>query len=88
MKRKVVALATALAASDVAFAAPADAGCESRPMVSYCDGPIQPDGSWQRCFSNSPVWGGGGGWIAGSNCYRTGPGPDNYPWAPQYHIDP
>jgi hypothetical protein len=85
---RIAIVVSVLTATCVGFAAPASAGCESRPMVSYCDGPAQPDGSWQRCFSNQPVWGGGGGWIAGANCYQTGPGPDNYPWAPQYRILP
>jgi hypothetical protein len=62
-------------------------GMRVAAMVSYCDAPIQPDGSWQRCSNNTPVWG-GAGWVGGSNCYQVGPGPDPYPWAPQYHIDP
>ncbi|MDQ1250381.1 MAG: hypothetical protein QG597_4760, partial [Actinomycetota bacterium] len=79
----------AMLAAGVSVAAPASAGCEQRPFVGYCDGPIQPDGSWQRCFNNQPVWNRDiGTWIGGSNCYQVGPGPDSYPWAPQYHIDP
>jgi hypothetical protein len=97
--RHSVNVAAAVAASalmlvGVGFAAQANAwptppppGCEQRFMVSYCDGPIQADGSWQRCFENQQVWNPGlGTWIGGSNCYQVGPGPDPIPWAPQYHI--
>ena len=81
-------------AAGIGFAAQANAwptppppGCEQRPFVAYCDGPIQADGSWQRCFENQEVWNPSiGTWIGGSNCYQVGPGPDPHPWAPQYHI--
>jgi hypothetical protein len=34
----------------IASAAPANAGCMYGGLViSKCDGPIQPDGTWQRC---------------------------------------
>lgn len=94
VKVRVGFIASALAASGVAavgFAAPASADqfCEPRAMVSYCDGPVRADGSWRRCFYNSPTWGGGGGWVAGGNCYDVpGAGQDPYPWAPQDHLAP
>lgn len=34
----------------IAAAPPAGAGCQyGGPIISKCDGPIQPDGTWQRC---------------------------------------
>jgi hypothetical protein len=68
-----------MAATGISVAAPASAGCEPRPFVTYCDKPIRPDGSWRRCFYND-----GGG----ANCYDVaGFGLDPYPWAPPEHID-
>lgn len=96
MKNGLAALISALAATGAGLvvATPANAwptppppGCEQRTLVSYCDGPVQPDGSWQRCFDNQPLWvPETGSYVGGSNCYQVGPGPDPYPWAPQYHI--
>jgi hypothetical protein len=49
--KSVVLLAgAALAVSGVALAAPASAGCESQAFASYYDGPVRPDGTWDRCF--------------------------------------
>ena len=93
MRVSLAIVVAAMVTSGICAAAPANAwptppppGCEQRPMISYCDGPIQADGSWQRCFENQPMWTNGVGYVGGSNCYQTGPGPDRYPWAPQYHI--
>ena len=94
VKVAIGGMGVGLAAAGIGVAAPANAwptppppGCEQRPMVSYCDGPIQADGSWQRCFENQEVWSRAGQtWIGGTNCYQVGPGPDPLPWAPQYHI--
>ena len=34
----------------IASAPPASAGCQyGGPVISKCDGPVQPDGTWQRC---------------------------------------
>ena len=46
-----VALATVLTAGGlIAGAPPARAGCQNGGLVaSKCDGPVQPDGTWQRC---------------------------------------
>lgn len=34
----------------IALAPPASAGCQYGGLVaSKCDGPVQPDGTWQRC---------------------------------------
>jgi hypothetical protein len=54
MKRGIVAgLATLLMAAGVIASAPsANAGCHyGGPVISKCDGPVQPDGTWQRCVA-------------------------------------
>jgi hypothetical protein len=54
MKRGIVAgLAPLLMAADlIAAAPPASAGCQyGGPVISKCDGPVQPDGTWQRCVA-------------------------------------
>jgi hypothetical protein len=41
-----------MAAGLIAAAPPASAGClYGGPVLSKCDGPVQPDGSWQRCVA-------------------------------------
>jgi hypothetical protein len=41
-----------MAAELIAIAPPASAGCQyGGPVISKCDGPVQPDGSWQRCVA-------------------------------------
>jgi hypothetical protein len=52
MKRCIVgALAAPLmAAGLITSAPPASAGCQYGGLfISKCDGPVQPDGTWQRC---------------------------------------
>jgi hypothetical protein len=52
MKRCIVgALAALLMATGlVTSAPPAGAGCQyGGHFISKCDGPVQPDGTWQRC---------------------------------------
>ena len=73
----------------IATAPPASAGCV--PYVRQtllCDGPIQPDGSWQRCLPlpDTP--------YDGLRCWLLGPG-HAQPWQiytnpplPVDHIDP
>jgi hypothetical protein len=54
MKRCIVGgfAALLLAAQLLAAAPPASAGCQyGGPVLSKCDGPIQPDGTWQRCVA-------------------------------------
>jgi hypothetical protein len=54
MKRCGVAGLTVLlmAAELIAVAPAASAGClYGGPVISKCDGPIQPDGTWQRCVA-------------------------------------
>ena len=37
-----------------AAAPPANAGCQyGGPVLSKCDGPVQPDGTWQRCVTST-----------------------------------
>lgn len=90
MKVRLAIVVATMAATGVGIAVPASAGCEPRPLVSYRDQPIRPDGSWRRCFWNSPIVNGNGqmGSLGGGNCYDVaGPGLDLYPWAPQNHLD-
>lgn len=52
MKRCVVATVAAVltAAGSMALAPPAAAGCHyGGAVISKCDGPVQPDGTWERC---------------------------------------
>jgi hypothetical protein len=56
MKRCIVGGLAALlmAAGLIAAAPPASAGCiYGGPVLSKCDGPIQPDGTWQRCLATT-----------------------------------
>lgn len=86
----VVLMAGALVVS----APPASAGClYGGPVISKCDGPIQPDGTWQRCtavFSYVPS-GLSSHLVPVKRCDLMGPGHD-YPWDftftdPPTHID-
>lgn len=47
---RLAVVAAVLAVAGVGFAAPAAAGCEGQAFAQYCDGPIRPDGTWDRCF--------------------------------------
>ena len=52
MKRCIVGASAALlmAAGLITSAPPAGAGClYGGAFISKCDGPVQPDGTWQRC---------------------------------------
>ncbi len=41
-----------IAAGPIVSAPPAGAGClYGGPVLSKCDGPVQPDGTWQRCVA-------------------------------------
>jgi hypothetical protein len=91
-------LAAALLSGGIASAPPASAGCQSAtPADTYCDGPIAPDGTWQRCHQNAggyrTYWGRN---VYGpvhpptNRCYQVDPA---QPWPPlplgqpQYHVD-
>ena len=95
MKRCIVGGLAALlmAAGPIAAAPPASAGClYGGPVLSKCDGPIQPDGTWQRCVATTQ-------WIPSGlsthlvpvkNCGLMGPGqqPLDFTFAdPPAHID-
>lgn len=54
MKRWMVAGSAGLLMTAQLFVAapPADAGClYGGPVISKCDGPVQPDGTWERCVA-------------------------------------
>jgi hypothetical protein len=54
MKRCIIGglAAVLMAAGLIVSAAPAGAGCQyGGPVISKCDGPVQPDGTWQRCVA-------------------------------------
>jgi len=53
MKRCIVGgLAVLMAGGLITSAPPASAGCQyGGPVLSRCDGPVQPDGTWQRCVA-------------------------------------
>jgi hypothetical protein len=45
-----------MAAGLIVSAPPASAGCwYGGPVISKCDGPVQPDGTWQRCVATPQV---------------------------------
>jgi hypothetical protein len=44
--------AAAIAGGLICSAPPASAGCQyGGAVLSKCDGPVQPDGTWQRCVA-------------------------------------
>jgi hypothetical protein len=85
----VVLMAAALLAS----APPASAGCQyGGPVLSKCDGPVQPDGTWQRCvaFTHWTGSGASANLVPDRRCDVMGP--DQRPWGqdftdPPTHID-
>jgi hypothetical protein len=95
MKGRIVAgvAAVLMAAGLIASAPPASAGCQyGGPVLSKCDGPVQPDGTWQRCVAVTR-------WVpSGMSTYLVPDkrcdvmGPDQYPADsafadPPTHID-
>ncbi|BBY78887.1 hypothetical protein H7I53_17805 [Mycolicibacterium pulveris] len=93
MMRLLAVLVLAVAAVGVGTAAPAAAGCQVQPFVTWCDGPIQPDGSWQRCWQNPPsiVNNGAGGGIVingGQQCNTVLPGQPLDGWGQPPHYIP
>jgi hypothetical protein len=95
MKQFVVGgLATALTAGALIASAPsARAGCQyGGPVISKCDGPVQPDGTWQRCVGFAHWMGSGASsyLVPERRCDLMGP--DQHPWElafadPPTHID-
>jgi hypothetical protein len=70
----------------------ASAGCENprnplNPNAELCDGPIQPDGTWERCVNYSQP----GVPYSQSECHLMGPNQQTLPipfYQPPTHIDP
>ena len=82
-----------MAAGLITSAPPAGAGClYGGPVISKCDGPVQPDGTWQRCVA-VPQWipsGASSYLVPVKHCDLMGT--DQHPWDlafadPPTHID-
>ena len=93
---KAVAAATlaAVALAPAAHAYPGDpmSGCEQGGWLNgttYCDGPIRPDGMFQRCFYIPPQPNGLSWFPATQGCRILDTNaPDPYPpGTPQHHIE-
>jgi hypothetical protein len=75
----------------IAAAPPASAGCQyGGPVISKCDGPVQPDGTWQRCVVTTHLVPSGASsfLVPDRSCDLVGP--DQHPWGfadPPTHID-
>ncbi|BBY26924.1 hypothetical protein GCM10023114_53220 [Mycolicibacterium sediminis] len=74
----------------LATAAPASAGCETRGTVQYCDMPVRPDGTWDRCRI---AFGYGISGVGDSEPTRvrcSAVDPNRLWWVgePPYHVDP
>ena len=98
MKQRSFAGAAAALAAAVLFAAvlvtspPANAGClyGGGLSISRCDGPVQPDGTWQRCVTFTAPSFNSGYRAPERHCDQMGP--DLHPWGlafndPPTHID-
>ena len=79
----------------IVSAPPASAGClYGGPVISRCDGPLQPDGTWQRCVAvfNYVPSGLSSHLVPVKRCDLMGPGRAYPPWDsafadPPGHID-
>lgn len=95
MKRAIVGGLAGLlvAAGLIAAAPPAAAGClYGGPVLSKCDGPVQPDGTWQRCVAVATLipHGASSYLVPDGHCDVMGPGqgPPELSFAdPPTHID-
>lgn len=71
-------VAALLAGGSIAAAPPANAGCVygGFGIISKCDGPVQPDGTWQRCvgFMNLIQRGASSYFAPDKQCDVLGPG--------------
>jgi hypothetical protein len=91
----VVGLAAVLLAGGlIAAAPPANAGCRygGPGVINKCDGPVQPDGTWQRCvaFATWVPSGASSFLVPDKRCDLMGPGqpPRDLAFAdPPAHID-
>jgi hypothetical protein len=79
----VAVAAIVFAAGTLIVAAPrANAGCQQvLPTQQVCDGPVQPDGSWQRCEVKLYD-------ISDRLCMTMGGNTAALPYGPPGHIDP
>jgi hypothetical protein len=88
--------AVVMAGGMISAAPPASAGCQYGGIaISRCDGPVQPDGTWQRCVVCNSTYSG----LPGDTYSYRAPdkrcdvmGPDLHPWGlavndPPTHID-
>jgi hypothetical protein len=83
-----MAAVAALAATPTANAYPANnpPTCEAQGLTTYCDGSIQPDGTFKRCASTL-AWV-GSYWLPQTSCWMID---TSQPWLanqPQHHINP
>jgi hypothetical protein len=91
----IASLGAALIAAElIAAAPPASAGCQygGVGVISKCDGPVQPDGTWQRCVAFAQWMGGGASsyLVPERRCDFMGPGqhPGDLAFVdPPAHID-
>ncbi|SON63379.1 hypothetical protein MSIMFI_04909 [Mycobacterium simulans] len=95
-----VAVAATVTGVSIAPAAGADPGlpgtnCETNMLGAlYCDGPVQADGSWDRCVDvyPQPIYGGPSGGVSGwsppyHSCYHYDPAAPPFKLGqPDYHI--
>jgi hypothetical protein len=95
MKRCIVGglVAVVMAGGLIVSAPPASAGCQyGGPVISKCDGPVQPDGTWQRCVAVAHlVYSGASSFLVpDKTCDLMGPDqhPGGFGFAdPPMHID-
>lgn len=83
-----VTMLVASAGLGLGLAAPANAGCETKPTHQYCDLPMRPDGTWDRCRI---IFGKGVGGISGHRkgevrCYPMNPTLMPYTGEPRHYI--
>jgi hypothetical protein len=91
MKRCIVGgvAAVLIAGGLIAGAPTAGAGCQyGGPVISKCDGPVQPDGTWQRCVVTSHLTlnGASSYLVPERQCDLVGPGQQAFA-DPPTHID-
>ena len=89
--------AVLMAGGLISAAPPASAGCQNVASgvhpAEICDGPVQPDGNWQRCvkeYTGFVMIGGHPLNLPRTSCYPYGPGqtPPPHAWIEQpTHID-
>lgn len=88
----MVVAVVSIGAAGLVVAPSASAGCESQAFATYCDGPIKPDGTWDRCFQTNGETNVFGGVISPSvgRCYPYDPvNPPVTPLGqPQDHVYP